>query len=183
MLAILTISSFIYSFLFSPVLSLQLDFKHCFFLKCMSLQHIKSTRIYSVQHWLNSNNFLIRQISKVDSMECEQKCHHLNKVLLFNHQTVYQTNSLLTPGKTPKTVKVICIKCFKECKTSQWFTARKCFLPGLDFKSSQMTLPCLFPLPLVTVIKTLSKSIAKYTVMVSETQLCLGTVRFHSFLK
>lgn len=92
-------------------------------------------------------------------MECEQKCHHLNKVLLFNHQTVYQTNSLLTPDETPKTVKVICIKCFKEGKTSQWFTARNCFLPGLDFRSSQMTLPRLLPLPLVTVSKTLSKAL------------------------
>ena len=152
----------------------------------MSVQHIKSTRIYSVRHLtadLTAKTSSSDKYQIVDSLDCEQKCYHLNKVLLFNHQTVYQTNSLLTPGKTPKTVKVICIKCFKECRTSQWFTARKCFLPGLDFKSSQMTLPCLFPLPLVTAIKTLSKSIVKYTVMVSETQLCLGTLRFHSFLK
>lgn len=117
------------------------------------------------------------------STECEQKCYHLNKVLLFNHQNVHQANCLLTPGMTPKTVKVISIKCFKECRTSKWFTARKCFLPGLDFKSSEMTLTCSFPLPLVTVIKTLSKDIVKYTVMVSETQLCLGILRFLFFLK
>lgn len=93
------------------------------------------------------------------STDGEQKCYHLHKVLLFNHESIYQANSLLTPGMTPKTVKVICIKCFKACRTSEWFTARKCFLPGLDFKSSQMTLTCLFPLPPVTVIKPFQRAL------------------------